>query len=101
MHYQAKMDNKESSDKKDVKPEPKAQKVKDTIQATLTSEEKQSIRHISQVSMWLDGYDDIFSDFDPRPYSQRSLSDDFLSEAKKVSSGKTGDRLELRFLIPE
>jgi len=61
----------------------------------------QKLLEMSEISIWLDNYDDIFSDFDPRPYYQRSLSDDFLSEAKKVSSGKTGKKLELRFLIPE
>lgn len=61
----------------------------------------QRLLGMSEISIWLDNYDDIFSDFDPRPYSQRSLSDDFLSEARKVSMGKTGDKLELRFLIPE
>ena len=52
-----------------------------------------------EVSFWLDGYDDIFSDFDPRPYSQRSLSDDFLAEARKASRDKDQDKLELRLLV--
>lgn len=55
---------------------------------------------MSEISIWLDTYDDIFSDFDPRPYSQRSLSDDFLAEAKKASREKTSGKVELRFLIP-
>lgn len=63
-------------------------------------EEKQKMLEMSQISLWLDTYDDIFSDFDPRPYSQRSLSDDFLSEAKKASRDKK-DKLELRLLVPE
>lgn len=53
----------------------------------------------SLVSLSLNSYDDIFSDFDPRHYSQRSLSDDFLSEAKKAAFEK-GDAIELRFLVP-
>ena len=52
------------------------------------------------VSLILDSYDDIFSDFDPRSYSERALSDDFLSECKKAARDKE-DRLELRFLIPK
>jgi len=52
----------------------------------------------SEISLWLDTYDDIFSDFDPRPYAQRALSDDFLNEAKKASREK-GESLELRLLI--
>ena len=35
------------------------------------------------ISIVLDSYDDLFSDFDPRPYRIRALSDDFLLECKK------------------
>lgn len=52
----------------------------------------------SEISLWLDTYDDIFSDFDPRPYFQRILSDDFLFEAKKASRD-TKSGIELKFLI--
>ena len=41
--------------------------------------------HKIVVSLWLDNYDNIFSDFDPRSYAHRELSDDFLIEAKKVT----------------
>src|SRR3989338_1417499 len=64
-------------------------------------EETQKILQMSEISLWLDNYDDIFSDFDPRPYSLRSLSDDFLFEAKKASRDKDANRLELRFLISQ
>jgi hypothetical protein len=53
----------------------------------------------TEISLILDNYDDIFSDFDPRPYSQRALSDDFITEARKAAIDKTGT-LELRFLVP-
>ncbi len=56
---------------------------------------------VSEISLWLDTYEDIFSDFDPRPYSQRALSDDFLAEAKKASRETRDEALELNFLIPE
>ena len=36
---------------------------------------------VGAVSLWLDTYEDIFSDFDPRPYGQRALSEDFVAEA--------------------
>ncbi|MBN1156856.1 hypothetical protein JXA85_04515 [Candidatus Woesearchaeota archaeon] len=62
--------------------------------------EKEKILQLSGISLRLDTYDDIFSDFDPRPYSQRALSDDFLFEAKKVSRGKPSGTIELNFLIP-
>ena len=53
----------------------------------------------SEVSLWLDTYDDIFSDFDPRPYDQRALSVDFLDEAKRATR-EMRQGLQLRFLIP-
>lgn len=51
-----------------------------------------------QMVFSLDTYDDIFSDFDPRPYQFRSISDDFLDEARKASKG-CGN--EILFLIPK
>ncbi len=59
----------------------------------------QSPFRFSQISLWLDSYTNIFSDFDPRPYSQRALSHDFLSEIKRASSDKESGTLELSFLI--
>src|SRR3989339_815443 len=53
------------------------------------------------ISLILDNYEDIFSDFDPRPYSERSLSDDFLAESRKFAREKISGELELRMLIPK
>lgn len=50
------------------------------------------------ISLILDSYDDIFSDFDPRPYSVKALSDDFLLECKKAAVVKK-NRIELRLLV--
>jgi hypothetical protein len=63
-------------------------------------DEKNRLLRLSEISLWLDGYDDIFSDFDPRPYSERALSDDFLSESKKAAREKTSGTIDLKFLIP-
>jgi hypothetical protein len=52
------------------------------------------------ISLWLDDYDNFFSDFDPRPFSQRSLSDDFLYEAKKVTREMKPGVFDVTFLIP-
>lgn len=65
------------------------------------AEEKQKLVQISEISISLDNYDDIFSDFDPRPYSERALSDDFLIEAKKASRDKPSGGIELKFLMPQ
>ena len=52
------------------------------------------------ISIVLDSYDDVFSDFDPRHYEVRALSDDFLLECKKAALVKK-DKPELIFLIPK
>jgi len=54
----------------------------------------------SELSIWLDYYDDIFSDFDSRPLSDRALSDDFLNEARKMAKEKFSGKIELKLLIP-
>lgn len=59
---------------------------------------KQELVKKSQISILLNNYNDIFSDFDPRPYNTRALSDDFLLEAKKAARDKE-ENLQLDFLI--
>ena len=54
----------------------------------------------SEVSLVLAKYDDIFSSFDPRPYSQRSLSVDFIAETKRATRETDTGELELRLLLP-
>lgn len=71
------------------------------IEKTKLEKELGEIINKSEVSLILDTYDDIFSDFDPRPYSVRGLSDDFVFEAKKALRETKPDTFELKFLIPE
>ncbi len=52
------------------------------------------------ISLVLDSYNDIFSDFDPRSYSEKALSDDFLSECKRAARDKESG-VELRFFVPK
>jgi len=68
--------------------------------AECSFETKQELLKMSEIGIWVDSYDDIFSDFDPRPYSERALSDDFLNEAKKAARYKTSGIIGLKFLIP-
>lgn len=68
---------------------------------TVLTEDKQKLLQLSSISIALDGYNDIFSDFDPRPYNVRALSDDFIVEAKKASRDKEPGKFELKFLIPD
>jgi len=53
------------------------------------------------IALILDSYEDIFSDFDPRPFSQKALSDDFLSECRRASRDKQEMGLELRLFVPK
>ncbi|MCX6804345.1 MAG: hypothetical protein NTY48_07325 [Candidatus Diapherotrites archaeon] len=61
---------------------------------------KQKLLQMSEISLILDTYDDIFSDFDPRPLERRTLSDDFLIEMKNAAREKKDGVIELNFLIP-
>lgn len=54
-----------------------------------------------QISLRLEQYDDIFSDFDLRPYSHRALSSDFLEEIKRASRDKSNEGIDLALYIPE
>jgi hypothetical protein len=53
------------------------------------------------ISLKMAGYNDIFSSFDPRPYSERALSVDFLDEAKRASIDKPSGQIELRLILPD
>jgi len=52
-----------------------------------------------EIKLKLDSYNDLFSDFDPRPYSVRALSEDFLTEAKKASYEK--EDIILNLMVPK
>ncbi|VVB80267.1 Uncharacterised protein [uncultured archaeon] len=54
----------------------------------------------ANISLIIDTYDDIFSDFDPRDFNQRALSDDFLIECKKAARDKLSG-IELRIMVPK
>lgn len=72
--------------------------------AVLSSEEikerEREIVAMSEVSLVIDNYDEIFSSFDPRPFSQRALSVDFLDEARRATRELRDDAFQLRFLLP-
>ena len=74
-------------------------KQKNHISLTKPEFQQQFSHH--DISVWVDCYDDIFSDFDLRPYSDRNISDDFLSEVKKLSHESEFQINELRLLIPK
>lgn len=53
------------------------------------------------ISLILESYDDIFSDFDPRPTPERALSDDFLSECRRAAHDRREKEIELRLMVPK
>jgi hypothetical protein len=53
-----------------------------------------------RINLWFDDYDDIFSDFDPRGYSYRTISDDFLKELQKIAPEVKAEKFDLVFLVP-
>ncbi len=59
------------------------------------------LRNMIKISLTLNSYEDIFSVFDTRPYTERSLSVDFLDEAKRASREKSEQGLQLNLLVPK
>jgi hypothetical protein len=53
------------------------------------------------ISLAIDTYEDIFSDFDPRPYHERALSEDFLAEVRRRHIPHKKGGFEVRFIVPD
>lgn len=68
--------------------------------SSLQEKKKLNLLHESQISLVLDSYEDIFSDFDFRPYLQRALSQDFVDECNRASRDKDDRGIELELLVP-
>lgn len=52
------------------------------------------------ISLFINSYNDLFSDFDPRGYSERMLSEDFIEECKRAAREEEG-KIELILLCPK
>ncbi len=64
-----------------------------------SSERGGAIVETREISIALDNYDDLFSDFDPRAYSLRQVSEDFLRELERINlEGEKGE-IAVRFYI--
>jgi len=57
--------------------------------------------YATRVNIFLKSYDYVFSDFDPRGYTDRALSDDFLAESKRMTLENKRGQLQLHFLMPQ
>lgn len=56
---------------------------------------------MAELKLWLDSYDDIYSDFDSRHYPKRRISEDFLDEIRAEIKYKDDVSGELILLMPE
>jgi hypothetical protein len=56
---------------------------------------------MAELSLWLDYYDDIYSDFDSRHYIKRRVSDDFLYELKNALKYRKERINDLVLLLPQ
>jgi hypothetical protein len=55
----------------------------------------------ANISLILDSYADIFSSFDPRSYSEKAVSVDFISECKRAARDINEFDLELNLSVPK
>ncbi len=62
--------------------------------------EEEHIQDIQDLSVAIDTWDDIFSDFDPGPIEKRVLSEDFLTEIKKRFREHRTGQVTVTFLTP-
>jgi len=67
----------------------------------MKKESVSSFKETSEIRLTLDDYNDIFSDFDPRPYSEKGLSEDFLEEAKRATISKYSDKVNFIMALPQ
>jgi hypothetical protein len=56
--------------------------------------------YMAELALWLDHYDDIYSDFDSRYYMKRRISEDFLHEIKTAFEHKTEYIDTLLLILP-
>ena len=55
----------------------------------------------SEVKLVIHSYEEIFSEFDPRPLSERGFSGDFLFEAERAMMSKPSERINFLMVVPE
>ena len=56
---------------------------------------------MNELSLWLDYYDDIYSDFDSRQYPKRRISDDFLYELKDAFKYRSERYNDIFLYLPQ
>ena len=99
--FDKRLEKTENTDKKTEKLENIEKKVDKAEKLENFEKKIEKTLQVSEISLVLDTYDDIFSDFDPRPFAERALSVDFLEEAERASKDKPSGDLDLNLLIPQ
>ena len=61
---------------------------------------KAKYKLMSEISLWLDSYDDIYSDFDSRHFLKRRISEDFLHELRSSKKYKREGVTDLLLFLP-
>lgn len=56
---------------------------------------------MKELELWLDSYDDIYSDFDSRHYVKRRISEDFLHELRTEMKYKEHYASDMVLLLPQ
>ena len=56
---------------------------------------------MAELNLWLDSYDDIYSDFDSRHYLKRRISEDFLYELRTEMKYKDHHSGDMVLLLPQ
>ena len=56
---------------------------------------------MEEISIWLDTYDDIYSDFDSRRFSKRMVSEDFIYELERNSKEMELKPFKIILLLPD
>lgn len=62
---------------------------------------KQRLADINSISIAIDTYDDIFSDFDPRDILERDLSEDFINELARRHRQGTKGKFDVVLVAPK
>lgn len=56
---------------------------------------------MAELNLWLDSYDDIYSDFDSRHYLKRRISEDFIYELRTEMKYKAQHTSDMVLLLPQ
>ncbi len=89
------------AEKKDETKKREADKKEERKDEKKDEPKEQAVIAIRDISIALDTYDDIYSDFDPRPHAEREISADLLKELERRTHTGVKGNFEVRFFLPK